>query len=101
MQFEQDLLCYVSVLAPIGRAIKSLEAADTTAGDVFAFWLAIASTLRELFGRGESHTGIGTALAQKITTIVNKRYKDVIDHSPTDVYFVSFFLNPSTSFREA
>ena len=97
MQFEQDLDRYISILAPIGRAIKSLEATDTTAGDVYIFWLAIASTLRDLFARPESHTGITRELAQKVTGIVNRRYKEVIDESPTDVYFSSCFLNPSAS----
>ena len=96
MQFEQALLRYVSIVVPIGRSIKSLEATDTTAGDVFVFWSAIASYLRDLFSRPEAHTGIPPELAEKITAIINKRYAEIIDESPTDIYFVSFFLNPRT-----
>ncbi|KAI0755573.1 ribonuclease H-like domain-containing protein [Fomes fomentarius] len=94
MQFEQDLDRYISILAPFGRAIKSLEATDTTAGDVYIFWLAIAATLHDLFALAEEHTGITRELAQKVTSIVNRRYKEVIDESPTDVYFSSCYLNP-------
>ncbi|KAH9858440.1 ribonuclease H-like domain-containing protein [Lenzites betulinus] len=95
MKFEQALTQYTSILAPIARAIKSLEATDATAADVFVFWLGIASTLRDLFARPEEETGISSELAQKITGIVNKRYKEIIDQAPTDVYFTTFFLHPS------
>ncbi|KAI0668206.1 ribonuclease H-like domain-containing protein, partial [Trametes maxima] len=78
MKFEQALIQYTSILAPIARAIKSLEATDATAADVFVFWLGIASSLRELFARPEDETGVSPALAQKITGIINKRYKEII-----------------------
>lgn len=97
MKFEQELTRYTSILAPIARAIKSLEATDATAADVYIFWLGIASTLRDLFGRPEDETGIPHELAKKITAIVNKRYKEIIDNAPRDVYFTAFFLHPSTS----
>ncbi|CDO73916.1 hypothetical protein BN946_scf185016.g73 [Trametes cinnabarina] len=94
IKFEQELTRYTTILAPIARAIKSLEATDTTAADVYMFWLGIASSLRELFARPQGQSGVSPDLAKKITGIVNKRYKAIIDEAPTDVYFVAFFLDP-------
>ncbi len=96
MKFEQELTRYTSILAPIARAIKSLEATDATAADVYLFWLGIASSLKALFARSEHETGIPRELAQKITGIVNKRYKGIIDHAPDNIYFNTYFLHPST-----
>ncbi|OJT07823.1 hypothetical protein TRAPUB_1283 [Trametes pubescens] len=94
MKFEQELTRYTSILAPIARAIKSLEATDATAADVYLFWLGIASSLKALFARSEHETGIPRELAQKITGIINKRYKGIIDHAPDDIYFNTYFLHP-------
>ena len=64
------------------------------AADVYIFWLAIAASLRNLF---LDDTDIDGELAGKVTAIVNRRYKEFIDNSPTDVYFAAFFLNPRKS----
>jgi hypothetical protein len=79
---------------PIARTIECLESTDANVADVFIFWLAIAATLREAFDRPFSETGILPELANKVTAIVNCRYKAFIDNSPSDVYFTGFFLNP-------
>jgi len=78
-------------VGPLARSIWSLEAAEANAADVFIFWLAIAATLKELFS---SDSGIPESLSQKIIAIINRRYKEFIEESPTDIYFVAFFLDP-------
>ncbi len=95
--FELDLLRYMSVTEPIARSIECLEATDTNVADVYLFWLAIAATMRDLFDRsdrGECDTSIPNALAMKVTAIINRRYKEFIDESPSDIYFSGFFLDP-------
>ncbi|TBU37678.1 hypothetical protein BD309DRAFT_875954 [Dichomitus squalens] len=88
---------YTTILAPIARALKALESTDATAADVFVFWLGIVSSLHDLFRRPEFETGISQPLIKKVTTIVNTRYKEIIDSAPTDVYFTAFFLHPKHS----
>ena len=83
-------------MAPIARSIKALESRVANAADVFIFWLGIAASLRSLFSKPSQVTGITSELAGKVTTIVNRRYKEFIDNSPTDVYFAAFFLDPRT-----
>ena len=95
--FERDLLLYINLVAPMARALKALEATDATAADVFMFCAAIACNIRDLFSRPVADSGISKDLAKKIITKVNKRYKEIIDNSPTDIYFTTFFLHPSTS----
>jgi len=89
-----DLAVYTSIMAPIARSIKALEARAANAADVFIFWLGIAASLRDLFSKPSQVTGITTELAGRVTGIVNRRYKEFIDNSPTDVYFAAFFLDP-------
>ncbi|KAH9856359.1 ribonuclease H-like domain-containing protein, partial [Lenzites betulinus] len=95
MNFEIQLRRYISIVAPIARAIKSLESTDATAADVFVFWHGIAAMLRDLLGRPEAETSISPVLAGKIRAIVNRRFKEIIDHAPADIYFTAFFLHPS------
>jgi hypothetical protein len=66
----------------------------TNAADVFVFWLAITSTLKDLFSKSERITGITETLKRKVTAIINQRYKAFIDQSPSDIYFTAFFLDP-------
>jgi len=67
------------------------------AADVFVFWLAITSTLKDLFSKSERVTGITKTLKRKATAIINQRYKAFIDQSPSDIYFTAFFLDPRKS----
>lgn len=95
MLFERDLIMYTTILTPIARALKALEATDATGADVFVFWLGIISALEELFCRPESETGILQTLIKKVTTIINQRHKEIIESSPSDMYFTTFFLHLS------
>ncbi|KAF9784289.1 ribonuclease H-like domain-containing protein, partial [Thelephora terrestris] len=84
-------------MAPIARSIKALEGRTANAADVYIFWLAIAASLRNIFRRDQD---IDKELAEKVTAIVNRRYKEFIDNSPTDIYFTAFFLDPRYSHSE-
>jgi len=94
MRYMNELACYTSIMAPVARSIKALEGRAANAADVYIFWLAIAASLRNLFLRDGD---IDDELAEKVTAIVNRRYKEFIDNSPTDVYFAAFFLDPRKS----
>jgi hypothetical protein len=90
----RELATYTSIMAPIARSIKALEGRAANAADVYIFWLAIAATLQKLFLQDKD---INKEVTRKVTTIVNRRYKEFIDNSPTDIYFAAFFLDPHES----
>lgn len=92
--YTTELATYTSIMAPIARSIKALEGRAANAADVYIFWLAIAASLRNLF---QHDRDIDKGLAEKVTAIMNKRYKEFIDNSPTDIYFTAFFLDPRKS----
>ena len=92
--YTNELATYTSIMAPIARSIKALEGRAANAADVYIFWLAIAASLRNLFTRDDE---IDKVLAGKVTAIVNRRYKEFINDSPTDIYFAAFFLDPRKS----
>lgn len=90
-EFEQSILQYINIVAPIIRSLWSLEAAHANAADVFVFWLACAATLRDLFLKGPDITGIPRSLAEAVTAVFNKRYKEFFAN---EVYFTAFALDP-------
>jgi hypothetical protein len=95
-EYMNDLGVYTSVMAPIAQSIKALESQAANAADVFIFWLTIAASLCNLFSKPPQVTGIISELAGKVTRVVNRRYKEFIDNSLTDMYFTAFFLDPHT-----
>lgn len=90
-KFEQILLQYINVVAPIIQSLWSLEAAHANAADVFVFWLACTATLNDLFLKGTNVTGMSLSLANSITTIFNKCYQEFFTN---EVYFTAFALDP-------
>ena len=91
-EFEQSLLQYISIVAPIIRSLWSLEAAHANTADVFIFWLACAATLKDLFSKGPDITGIPNSLAEAVIAIFNKRYAEFFKN---EIYFTTFALDPS------
>ncbi|KAJ3859091.1 ribonuclease H-like domain-containing protein [Lentinula novae-zelandiae] len=94
--FEITRYQYLAIVGPIARLLWSLESTVANAADVYVFWLAIAATLKNLFSdeQAVSKLGLTSECIQDIIRIVNKRYKDFIDDSPTDIYFSAFYLDP-------
>ncbi|KAF8887470.1 ribonuclease H-like domain-containing protein, partial [Gymnopilus junonius] len=92
--FEDEMEIYIEILSPLAHSLWSLESPETNAADVFIFWLAITSTLKDPFAKKSSKLGITETLKKKVTSIINQRYKAFIDESPTDIYFTAFFLDP-------
>ena len=90
--FELSMTLYDCIIEPLARSIWSLEAAHTNASDVFVFWLAIASYLKNLFSKPRSETGIPPSLATAVVEIFNKRYESFFGNK--EVYFVTFILDP-------
>ncbi|KAK0429635.1 hypothetical protein EV421DRAFT_1723029 [Armillaria borealis] len=93
LEFQLALKQYSTIIGPLARSLWALEAAQTNAADVYMFWLAIAAELRDIFSRPED-TGIKQELAKKIIHIFLRRYKEFIDESPDDIYFIAAYLDP-------
>ncbi len=97
LEFQLALKQYSTIIGPLARSLWALEAAQTNAADVYMFWLAIAAELRDIFSRPED-TGIEQELAKKIIHIFLRRYKEFIDESPDDIYFIAAYLDPRELF---
>lgn len=94
LTFKLGLTQYIKIIDPLARSLWSLEASKTNPGNVFLFWLAMGVELKSLFAQGKDATGISEALAQKVIGIFNRRYRAIIDETPGDPYFTTFYLNP-------
>lgn len=91
-KLELGLLQYTTIGEPICRSLWSLESSDANASDVFVFFTAIGASLKELFSKPLSETGITKALADKVTGLFNDRYDEFFFHS--EIYFTAFALDP-------
>lgn len=96
MAFELELTKIISVLGPFAKAIECLEHSHCTAADVFLYWLAIQSQLQYLFE--ENRVGLPASAIEDIRAIANRRFDEMINESPNDVYLTAFYLDPRKSF---
>lgn len=69
-EFEQSLLQYILIVAPIIQSLWSLEAAHANAADIILFCLACAATLRDLFSKCPDITGIPNSLAEAVIVVL-------------------------------
>ena len=85
---------YLAVTKPFARAIKCLEASESTPADVFHFWLAIMARLDTLFTKNK--VGLSPQTVEEIRAIANQRFNELINDGPEDLYLSTFYLDPST-----
>jgi hypothetical protein len=93
--FEQELDQLRSVLEPFARSIKCLESSHSTLSDVYLFWLAVLSRLRDLFKNNHTLAGIGlpSPVIAEITSILNNRHAELFQGASNQVYLAAFFLD--------
>jgi hypothetical protein len=91
-QLELELTKLIAVLGPLAKAILCLESAHSTCADVYLFWIAALASIEDLFRSGSS--GLGEYAIRSIRAIANKRFDQMINDGPTDIYLTSFFLDP-------
>lgn len=92
--FELQLLQLVTILEPLAKAVRCLEASRSTPSDVYIFWLAVMATYVHLFGQNTQ--GFTITLMGNIRAIVNGRYKQMIGGPTGLVYLATFYLNFGT-----
>ncbi|KAH9970487.1 ribonuclease H-like domain-containing protein, partial [Lactifluus volemus] len=92
IDLELSLTKLIAVIGPFAKAIQCLESPHTNPADVYLYWLAIVSQLTHLFSH--NRVGLSAATMEDIRAITNKRFDQMINKSPNDVYITAFFLNP-------
>ncbi|KAJ7841629.1 hypothetical protein B0H14DRAFT_2586849 [Mycena olivaceomarginata] len=90
-----DMLSYEIIVAPLARALWSLEATTDNPSDTFVFWLAITHTLNSIFEKKEKDTGISPKLAVHVRTIFNTRYIEFFSHND-DIQMPNFCAHVPT-----
>ncbi|KAJ6608435.1 hypothetical protein B0H10DRAFT_1815777, partial [Mycena sp. CBHHK59/15] len=93
--FVLELQQLVSILEPIARAIKCLEGLEVTVGDIWQFYVAITAVLHDLLT--EDSLSIPKEVQDEVSTIVNKRYDEMIHGPSSDLCLSGFFLDPGMS----
>lgn len=78
---------------PFARAIQCLESKETTAADVYLYWLAVVAQLKDLMSRQTSK--LSNTITESIRKIVNYRFNQLINNErASNVYLVAFALDP-------
>lgn len=79
---------------PFARAIQCLESKETTAADVYTYWLAVVAQLHDLIIKGGSKYDL--SVQEDIRRIVNSRFSQLIEcKKASNIYLTAFALDPS------
>jgi len=92
MKFEMELSQFLTVLAPIAKAITCMESTQSNASDVYVFWLAVTATIHQIIT--DDITGLPSVVMEDIRKAVNFRFNQMINDAPDDVYHTGFMLDP-------
>jgi hypothetical protein len=91
--FTSNLERYCNITGPIAKAITLLGSTHSTPSDVYVLYLAIGAAFNDVLS-DSGRSGLSITDTEQIRSIYNKRYKQMIDDAPHDVYFSSFILDP-------
>lgn len=92
MKFELKLRQLIAIGEPIARAIRCLEGADITAGDVYLLWLAIMATIRDAL-LDKRTLDIPEDVGDEIRGIMNFRWDQFFDKQNDPVHMAAFYLD--------
>jgi hypothetical protein len=92
MKFEMELSQFLTVLAPVAKAITCMESTQSNVSDVYVFWLAVTATIHQIIT--EDITGLPSDVTEDIRKAVNFRFNQMVNDAPDDVYHTGFMLDP-------
>jgi hypothetical protein len=69
-----------------------LESTQTTASDVYLFFLAVCAGYKEILDNGAQ--GLDVIDQEAIRRAINHRFKQQIDDNTHDIYFTAFMFDP-------
>ena len=81
------------MIGPIAKSIKCLESAHTTVADVFIFYVAFMAEIDDL-SKSNKLILLLSVMAD-IRHLCNKRFNQMINEAPSDIFITGFFLVPS------
>lgn len=82
-----------ALLKPLLCAITCLESSFSTPADVLLFFSGGLARVDALLASG-SHGLSDDDSVSKIRTFCNRRFSELIDKSPDDIYVTAFYLDP-------
>jgi len=92
MKFEMELSQFLTVLAPVAKAITCMESTQSNVSNVYVFWLAVTATIHQIIV--EDITGLPFDVMEDIRKAVNLRFNQMVNDAPDDVYHTGFMLDP-------
>jgi hypothetical protein len=90
--FQAKLKQMIKILLPFAKAIACLKSSQANPADVYLFWLAILSTLKQLFE--DDTAGIKDEDASAIHAVTNARFRELLEEGPDNCYISAFYLDP-------
>ncbi|TFK82609.1 hypothetical protein K466DRAFT_499999, partial [Polyporus arcularius HHB13444] len=81
----------VKVLEPIGKSIECLESTHSTVSDVYLFWLACMASIHDIIVHDDN---LETSVKEDIRQATNRRWIQMIEQAPCNVYYTGFFFDP-------
>lgn len=97
MRFEMQLTVFTALLDPILRALTCLESSFSTPADVLLLTSAALGAVEKHLS-SSSHGLSSESSVSAIRQLACKRFSELINESPTDVYATAFYLDPCKYF---
>ncbi|KAF5312309.1 hypothetical protein D9619_003512 [Psilocybe cf. subviscida] len=91
LAFQMSLTQFIAVGEGIARAIECLEATSTNPADVYLYWLAVVSHMKQALLTSKLPNNVCGQIRQIIIT----RWQQFFVNGPTNVHKTAFYLNPS------
>ena len=91
-RFRCEITELVDILAPLARSILCLESPHSTLADVILYWAATCAWYRRMLNDPEF--GLDDTTQQTLISIVNRRYREIINNGPHDAYLACLALDP-------
>jgi len=85
-----ELSQFLTVCAPVAKAITCIESTQSNVSDVYVFWLAVMATIHQIIV--EDITGLLFDVMEDIQKSVNFHFNQILNDAPDDVYHTSFML---------
>ncbi|KAJ6607886.1 hypothetical protein B0H10DRAFT_1816953 [Mycena sp. CBHHK59/15] len=95
--FMSGLTTIIQLMSSIANGILTLEGQNTTCADVFFIWVCIAWHLEKVLADPMSSAGCYRA---QVIQIYNERFEQMMTESSCNIFLLSYFLHPSTSFNQ-
>jgi len=82
------------IIGPTAKSITCLESSQSTAANVYLFWLACTASIHEIIVKDIAH--LPNYVLKQIWYATNRCFDQMVNEAPSNIYLTAFILDPHT-----